>query len=144
MDDCGNGWIPAGTKPTRRDSITDDENRPEYMQFLCTIQIGNFQRQVRQLYFDEEKGWMHGPGDYNDYVVAWQRLPEPLEEDTMPIPEKVGPKGPIAEATRKLEALWKEAEQHCSLAAAGYDEGYYAGESNAYSVAMEILSGVSQ
>ena len=69
-------WVADGRKPTVRDSITDDELRPEYMQFLCTIQIGEFPRQVRMLYFDEKDGWKKQGVLYNDEVIAWRRLPE--------------------------------------------------------------------
>lgn len=46
----------------------------------------------------------------------------------------------IENTIKEIEELLKEAEQNCEGAAAGYDEGFYSGECNAYSNILNILN----
>lgn len=46
----------------------------------------------------------------------------------------------IENAIKEIEELLKEAEQNCEGAAAGFDEGFYSGECNAYSNVLNILN----
>lgn len=45
----------------------------------------------------------------------------------------------IEKVIKEIEELLKEAEQNCESAAAGFDEGFYSGECNAYSNVLNIL-----
>lgn len=46
----------------------------------------------------------------------------------------------IENVIKRIEELLKEAEQNCEGAAAGFDEGFYSGECNAYSNILNILN----
>lgn len=50
----------------------------------------------------------------------------------------------IENAVKEITDLLKESEQNCDGAAAGYDEGFYSGESNAYSNVLNILEKAMQ
>ena len=45
----------------------------------------------------------------------------------------------IEKALKEIESLLEESEENISGAAMGFDEGFYTGESNAYSVVLGIL-----
>ena len=45
----------------------------------------------------------------------------------------------IEKVIKEIEELLKEAEQNCEIAAAGFDEGFYSGECNAYSNVINLL-----
>ena len=49
----------------------------------------------------------------------------------------------IENVIKEIEELLKEAEQHCESAAAGFDEGFYSGECNAYSNMIDILNKIN-
>lgn len=46
---------------------------------------------------------------------------------------------PIEKVLQELKQLRDESERNCDNAAAGYDEGFYAGEEDAYRIAIELL-----
>lgn len=46
---------------------------------------------------------------------------------------------PIEKVLQELKRLREEADKNCNNAAAGYDEGCYAGEEDAYRIAIKLL-----
>lgn len=49
----------------------------------------------------------------------------------------------IEKVIKEIEELLKESEQYCESAAAGFDEGFYSGECNAYSNVIDILNKIN-
>ena len=49
----------------------------------------------------------------------------------------------IENVIKEIDKLLQEAEHHCESAAAGFDEGFYSGECNAYSNAINILDKIN-
>lgn len=45
----------------------------------------------------------------------------------------------IVNAIKQIEGLRKESDDNSEHAAAGYDEGWYVGETNAYDKVLDIL-----
>ena len=72
-----NGWTPVSERLPNEDECNRyDKNDPCHRQFMCTIKIGDNDKQVRELYLSPIFGWKYGPSDYNKYVIAWQQLPD--------------------------------------------------------------------
>ena len=49
----------------------------------------------------------------------------------------------IEKVTKEINKLLEESEQHCESAAAGFDEGFYSSECNAYSNVIDILNKIN-
>lgn len=49
----------------------------------------------------------------------------------------------IEKIIKEINKLLEESEQHCENAAAGFDEGFYSGECNAYSNVIDILNKIN-
>lgn len=75
------GWIPVSERlPNEEECEKFDIGHPNSRKFLCTIKIGDYEPQIRELYFSKLFGWKYGPEDYNEHVIAWQPLPESYKE----------------------------------------------------------------
>lgn len=76
------GWILVSERlPNEKEcNRFDDIRHPNYRKFLCTIKIADYESQIRELYLSKIFGWKYGPEDYNEYVIAWQPLPEKYRE----------------------------------------------------------------
>ncbi|MGJ0847427.1 DUF551 domain-containing protein [Tissierella praeacuta] len=73
-------WIPVSERlPNEEDISQLHYSHPNHRKFLCTIQIANYKPQIRLLYFGE-MGWLYEGENYDEYVIAWQPLPEPYKE----------------------------------------------------------------
>lgn len=74
-------WIPVSERlPNDEECSKFDNLHPLSRKFLCTIKIGDFNPEPRLLFYSKVFGWKYGADDYNEYVVAWQPLPEPYKE----------------------------------------------------------------
>lgn len=72
-----NGWIPVSERsPNEEECNLYEVMHPCHRQFICTVKIGEYEPQTRQLFFSKVFGWKYGPEDYNEHVIAWQPLPE--------------------------------------------------------------------
>ena len=75
-------WIPISKRlPNDKECNLYDVTHPCHRQFICTVKIGEYEPQTRQLFFSKVFGWKYGPEDYNDCVIAWQPLPTPYKEE---------------------------------------------------------------
>ncbi len=75
-----NGWISVSERlPNTEECNLYHKMHPCHRQFICTIKIKGT-LQTRQLFFSKVFGWMYGPDDYNQHVIAWRSLPEPYKE----------------------------------------------------------------
>lgn len=73
-----NKWVPVSERlPNEEECNIYEAEHPCHREFICTIKIGDYEPQTRQLFFSKVFGWKYGPGDYNEYVTAWRPLPEP-------------------------------------------------------------------
>lgn len=78
------GWISVNKRlPSDEECSKYDNLHPLNRKFLCTIKIGDFNPEPRLLFYSKVFGWKYGPEDYNEYVTAWQSLPEPYEEESL-------------------------------------------------------------
>lgn len=78
-----NKWILCSDRlPNEEECNVYDMKHPCYRQFFCTIKIGDYEPQTRQLYLSPVFGWKYGPSDYNEYVTAWMTIPEPYKPIT--------------------------------------------------------------
>lgn len=74
-------WIPCSDRlPNEEECNLYEATHPCHRQFICTVKIGEYEPQTRQLFFSKIAGWKYGPEDYNKYVTHWQPLPEPYKE----------------------------------------------------------------
>ena len=67
-------WIPV------TQSLPEGHTNPvtqDYYEYICTVHIGNVDT-VRCLKFGKGHWWNWGEV-YDDYVVAWQPLPDPFK-----------------------------------------------------------------
>lgn len=75
------GWIAVSERlPNEEECNKFDMMYANHRKFLCTIKIADYEPQTRELYFSKISGWKYGAEDYNNYVTAWQPLPEPFKE----------------------------------------------------------------
>jgi hypothetical protein len=75
------GWIPVTERlPNEEECRIYLKNDHRNRRFICTIKIGEYEAQTRELYFSEIFGWKYGPEDYNRHVIAWRLQPEPWKE----------------------------------------------------------------
>ena len=78
------GWIPVSRRlPNKEECEKYDKRDPCYRKFVCTVKFNNgFDNfyQTRKLYFSEVFGWKYEAEDYNEFVIAWQPLPEPYKD----------------------------------------------------------------
>lgn len=74
-------WISVNERlPSDEECSKFDNLHPLSRKFLCTIKIGDFNPEPRLLFYSKVFGWKYGADDYNEYVIAWQPLPEPYKE----------------------------------------------------------------
>ena len=70
------GWISVSERlPNEEECNIYEAMHPCHRQFICTVKIGEYEPQTRQLFFSKIFGWKYGPEDYNEHVIAWQPLP---------------------------------------------------------------------
>lgn len=75
-------WIPVSQRlPNEEECNTYPVEHPLHGKFICTIKIGEYEPQTRELYFSKVSGWNYGPENYNRHVIAWMPLPEPWKEE---------------------------------------------------------------
>lgn len=78
------GWISVSERlPNEEECDKFDILHPLNRKFLCTIKIGDFNPEPRLMFFSKVFGWKYGADDYNEYVIAWQPLPEPYKEELL-------------------------------------------------------------
>jgi hypothetical protein len=76
-----NGWIPVTERlPNEEECNKFDIMHPNRRKFYCTIQIGDYEPQVRELYFSIFYQWEYDLENYSKHVIAWQPLPEEYKE----------------------------------------------------------------
>lgn len=77
-------WISVNERlPSDEECSKFDNLHPLSRKFLCTIKIGDFNPEPRLLFYSKVFGWKYGADDYNEYVIAWQPLPEPYKEELL-------------------------------------------------------------
>lgn len=74
-------WIPVSERLPNEEELKKFKGlHPNRGKFICTIQVLDLEPQVRSIYYDRLLGWLYEGENYNEYVIAWQPLPEPYKE----------------------------------------------------------------
>lgn len=81
-----NEWIPVSERlPTKKNchKINNVQNVRLFQIFICTVKVGNHNKEIRALFFNlDTKVWTEQGCDFYDkWVVAWQPLPKPYVKD---------------------------------------------------------------
>lgn len=73
-----NGWIPVSERLPERGVM--DITGLDYQSYTCTMKIGVYPTKVASCCFSKDGHWVWGNSNFDDYIIAWQPLPEPYKE----------------------------------------------------------------